>query len=135
MKKFICILLLVAMAISVGAEEKKENTLTLNFYQRIVVLGMLPAKSDLATLLVSRDIRNKVKVTDEEKEKYDIVTTPRGGMTWNLEKVEKVELITVTLNESETKMLKDALKKANREKSIAAADDSIDVCKAIGDLN
>ena len=134
MKKFICILLLLAIAIPVGAEEKKPNTLTLNFYQRIVVLGMLPGKSDLATLLVSRDIRNKIKITEEEKEKYDIATTPRGGMTWSPEKVETIEPIIVELNESETKMLKDALREANQKKSIAAADDSIDVCKMISDL-
>ena len=132
MKKCIVVLCLCLVAVSVSAAEK-ENKLTLNFNQRIAVMRMLPQESDLQTLLTVRKIRNKVKPTDEEKEEFGIADT-RSGMNWNPEKTDTMRPITISLDEGETKILKDAFKKANKERTIPALDDSIDLYKTLSEL-
>ena len=137
MKRIIFVSVLTLFCIVSGlthAPAAEENTLTLNFIQRIRVIGMLPKESDLQTLLTVRKIRNKVMATDEEKEKYDIADTPRGGIAWDVSKVKDMEPITIKIDEAEIKMLKDASKKLDKEKKIQSDNDTIDLHKVIGDL-
>lgn len=117
MKKILCIVVLVlALSFTAICEEDK-NMVKLNIFERITLTNILPNRANFRDGLVIKDIRAKVKLSQEEMEKYEI-KSEGGSITWN--DPDYVKEIDIT--KLEIDILKSALNKMNEKKDIPTTD-------------
>lgn len=88
----------------------------LKFGERLFLLGALPKKGKEEKMIVSRDFKNKIKITQDEIVKYDLKTNEQGYLTWKLE-LDK-DTIKVELTQLEELFLKDLLSSLNKEENL-----------------
>lgn len=132
MKKIIGLLIL-AIVLSFGTAEAADVTLKLSIWDRINIRNILPMQNDYQTGLTIRDVRDKVKPTPAEIQKYCIIDIPTGRGTtteWDPIKAKGYE-ITITFTGSEMQIIQDAFQKLSDEKRLLTGDMSLDLYKKI----
>lgn len=80
----------------------------LTFFDRISIPTMFPEKASFADAIIYDDIRNKIKITQEEITTYSIRNTKDGtGVEWDSEPQDGTE---TQLTDAEFELIKKALK-------------------------
>ncbi len=101
--------------------KKIEITTDLTLLERILIPGILRQEGKYESLIVIKDLKKKVGLTQDEVKKYDIKTIGEGKesrLSWN-EKGAKAKF-PYTFTELEKLELKLALKKLNDEEKLNA---------------
>lgn len=63
---------------------KNQTTKTaLTLLDRIVLPSVLLKENDYKTVIISKDIKSKIAITQDEIKKYEIETMPDGSIKWN----------------------------------------------------
>ena len=84
--------------------------------ERILLWTILPVEANFEDLICIEDIRKKINVTQEEIKKHKIRTNEK---TWNIQWDDKKDKWKkVDFTESETRIIKESLKKLNDEKKL-----------------
>jgi len=93
-----------------------ENTfnIDLNFIDRNLILQLLPKKSDFKTLIIVRDLSNKLKINQDEIEKVFCDDNP--GLV-NIEEANKI-VNNYQLTILEKDILKEEFNKIDKEKRL-----------------
>lgn len=79
----------------------------LTFFDRISIPTMFPEKASFADAIIYDDIRNKIKITQEEITTYNIRNTKDGtGVEWDNEPQDGIDM---QLTDAEFKLIKKAL--------------------------
>lgn len=87
----------------------------LSFMDRLVIPQALPEKGNKVTLLLNKDIKNKVKITNKEKEDSKFILLPNGSANWKQElAVEKDCNLTAT----EISIIKDSFKRLESQQEL-----------------
>lgn len=101
----------------------------LDISERLIILNnFLPAKGDLKTLILSKDMRDKLSVTQEELEG---VIDEKNKNLINISKA-KENTIEIDLTNSEILMLKEQIETLDKQKEIRAGWE--DLCLKIKNL-
>ena len=101
----------------------------LKLLDRILLLNLLPEEGNLKTLIIVKDIRTKIVITQEEINKYKLEVNG-GQITWdNKAGMETFEYKFTELERNEIKL---ALEQADKNKKLR--EDHIEVCKIFGVL-
>ena len=88
----------------------------LSLVNRIILSSSLPKEGKFETLIILEDVKNKVKITQEELAEYEIKSLETGGLSWN-EKGVSAEL-EVTFTEAEKGEIVKILKKMSEEEKL-----------------
>ncbi len=112
--KWIAVFLLCLITTACAAEE---NAVELTIYECITIPGILPGRVSYMDGLIGRDVRKKVELSQEEREKYDIRTEGKN-ILWN----DDTHIKKVTFTKLEAKALKDALNKMDAKKELPSTD-------------
>jgi hypothetical protein len=95
--------------------------MNLSVLERIVVLKVLPAEGDYATLKILTNLRMALSFTEEEIKAWDIRSDPTNNRTtWKVEGVADIPI-----GERATDIIVTALKKLDREKKLSVQDMSV----------
>jgi hypothetical protein len=95
--------------------------MNLSVLERIVVLKVLPAEGDYATLKILTNLRMALSFTEEEIKAWDIRSDPTNNRTtWKVEGVADIPI-----GERATDIIVAALKKLDREKKLSVQDMSV----------
>jgi hypothetical protein len=95
--------------------------MNLSVLERIVVLKVLPAEGDYATLKILTNLRMALSFTEEEIKAWDIRSDPSSNRTtWKVEGVADIPI-----GERATDIIVTALKKLDREKKLSVQDMSV----------
>jgi len=89
--------------------------MNLTILDRIILPNILPAEGSFDTLILKKDVLEKVQITQKELEKYEI-RAEEGRVIWN-EAGAKYEL-EVELTELETKLVTEQLKKLDDDNKL-----------------
>ena len=87
----------------------------LTLLERLVGLSILVKEGDIVFLRARRSIEDKIGLTAEEIEKYEVKASPEGGVEWSPSVPEYFE---IDLKPSEIKILYDALEEMNKRKKL-----------------
>ena len=97
----------------------------LNLTERFMLLEILPAQGDFATLKIVRKLREALSLTEEEFVEYGVRTAgqtlddgtviPEGRIVWNITGNEPKEIL---IGEKATDTICEALKRLDREKKL-----------------
>jgi hypothetical protein len=82
---------------------------------RVHLVSTLPVEGDFISLTIKKDILEKVNLTQKEITDWEVKFLEGGRITWNADKVKKVE---IQLTDAETEMIKAVLIKLNNEKKL-----------------
>lgn len=95
---------------------KTINKKTLTLLDRIILPSVLAEQGDFKHVIISRDIKEKTKVTQDELKKFDFKVLQGGQMAWNDsgEKA-KFEIEFTTMEELSIKL---GLQKLEEEKKL-----------------
>lgn len=85
----------------------------LNLLDRIVLPGILPKEGSFTDLIIVKDIKKKVSITQEDIKKYKI-TVQGDALQWSTAGAEAE--FEYEFEELETKIIKEALQKKHDEK-------------------
>ena len=108
----VLILLMVGMCFA----EYVPCKVNLNLFERLVLIGLLPAQGNFATLKIVGELRMELAPTEEEYKAAGLTTLENGGIQakdWNA--VAEKELV---LGETAEGIIVDALKKMDKEKQL-----------------
>jgi len=86
----------------------------LNIQERLLISTLYPQKSSLKNQIVVRDIKEKVKISQDELTKYDIKEN-NGVITWNQGKVENK---VIDFTQMEIDLLKNQISEADKKNEI-----------------
>src|SRR3990167_4165132 len=84
--------------------------------ERIALLGLLPQQGDFATLKILRVLREELSFSSEEHELLEFVDTAENQIAWDGTKDPLKEF---TFTRKETAIIEEALKKADKQKSLS----------------
>ena len=87
----------------------------LSLVERIRFGNLLPERGDLLAMTVKEQLIQKVHITPEEFEKWDIKTTDGMSFTWDKDKAEEVE---IDFTEPELSMIRAKLKELETNKEL-----------------
>lgn len=91
----------------------------LTFFDRISIPTLFPEKAKFAEGIIYDDIRNKIKITQEEVTKNNIRNTPDGGaVEWDTEPEGGVEF---TLTDAERDLIAKQLKALDEKGEVPTA--------------
>lgn len=62
------------------------KTYKLTILDRITLPSILKTEANYTTLIINKDIKKKVEITQDELVKYKFKNLPNGSITWNIEK-------------------------------------------------
>lgn len=88
----------------------------LTFKERIIIPNILPKKGGFDDLIVKDDLKNKIVITQNEMDKYDLQTLPNGEVRFKKEG--EIDELEFPLTTRETSMISEVLKKMNEEKTL-----------------
>lgn len=88
----------------------------LKLFQRIMLFNLLPKEGSIKSMIVTKDLRKKLGLTQKELKDYKIESTPEGNITCNAKGVEKV--FSIDFTDMEVMEVKLALKQASDQKKI-----------------
>lgn len=91
--------------------------ITLNVFERINLLSILPREGDFTTLKLIRKVREDLSFSEEEHKLFQFKNLPDGRVTWNAKAGEK-HIREFEIGEVVTLQIKDALKKLNSQKKL-----------------
>jgi len=97
---------------------KNKKTYELNLLDRISIPQVLPDKGSIEKAIICEDIREKIRITQDELKNTELKTYEDGHMTWNESKDVPLK---VTFTELETELIASGFKKLNKEESIPTA--------------
>lgn len=136
MKKTIMLILFLCVCVTglACAADKiaQENIVNLRIYDRIVILDKLPVRGTFDRAVILKDIRNKIELTQEELEKYEIAPRPSGGVGWN--EAGKTYVVTYIFTELEVMVLKETFKQLDAKKEVPANEEFLELYKKIKEL-
>lgn len=93
--------------------EKKE----LNVGERIVALSVLPKEGNFVTLRLVRNLGEKLGLSADEHEKYEIkINTETGIASWNKKGIE--ELVGLEFKNKEVEIIRTALEELDKEQKL-----------------
>ena len=98
------------------SKEEIKNVLELTFTERLVLGTVLPTEGDMMTILVVKDLKDKVMLNQEILKDVEW-STLGSNATWNADKAERYSM-TLDLTSVELKILKEAVSRLNTEKKI-----------------
>ncbi len=87
----------------------------LNLSERVFLLGLLPVTGKYESLILMKSIDNKIKITSQEVNDYDIVTI-ENGLQWNNKGA--VSIKDVKFNDAEQKVIHDLLKSTSESEKL-----------------
>mgnify|MGYP001591237866 CR=1 FL=1 len=98
----------------------KDNSMTvkISLSERYVLIDALPKTGDYNEVKIGRSIVEKIDLTDEEIEKYKIVSTPTGNGQSNLTWLPTEELFEFNFSEIEVAFITLQFIKFNQEKTL-----------------
>jgi len=100
-------------------EEKKEKkVISLSIKDRIIIPNLFPQRGSMMDQLVSKDIQEKIEMSQEEREKADVKQMGER-ITWDKEFKEEVE---VEFSGSELDFLKQKIKEKDNSKEVSFFD-------------
>jgi len=82
---------------------------------RVHLISTLPVEGDFISLTIKKDILEKVNLTQKEITDWEIKFLGDGRITWNADKVKKIE---IQFTDVETEMIKSILTNLNNEKKL-----------------
>lgn len=85
---------------------------------RIMLSNSLPEKGAFTDLIVRKDIIAKLRITQEEIEKFQIVTKPGGGVEW--EGKLTPDHFDFEFTNREVRLIHDTLKDLDRSKQLSS---------------
>lgn len=88
-----------------------------NLLEKIMISNILPAEGNIKTLMIIKDIKKKVELTQDDYKEYDINVMPNGTIRWS-EKGSLAEF-EIEFTELETIEIKLALQKLDKEKKLS----------------
>ncbi len=91
--------------------------MTLTLLDKIMIDSLLPKEGNIKTLIIIKDIRNKIKLTQDQIKDYSINVLPDGRLTWN-EQGSQVEF-DIEFTELENSEIKLAITKLDRDKKLS----------------
>ena len=97
----------------------------LNLLNRIVLPSILKNEGKFEEMIVVKDIKKKISITQEEVKNFEIFTTKEGNMGWNEEGSKKI--FEYEFTELEEKAIKEGLNKLNNESKLT--EDHIELYK------
>lgn len=97
----------------------------LNIKERLVLPTLFPQRSDIATALTMRDIKNKIDISIKEKEEVGL-KAKQGRIHWDKSKARDID---ITFNTVELNFLKDQVDRIDKEKNVT--EDLLDLCLKI----
>ena len=101
-------------------------SIKLGIRERIFFKGILPQKAGYIKQIIAIGIINKVAVSNQEVQEFDLKDLPSGMIEWNKDKAkEKV----FKFNQVEYEFLKEQVEKLDKEEGITI--DLIGICKKI----
>lgn len=111
-------------------KKEKAIVLKLSFSERMFHFGSIfPEQADILTRIVSRDISNKIVLTQIELEKFAPKRLEKGGFEWS-EKKNKTKVISFT--KPEMSFLKDRVSELDKQKKITQG--FLDIALKIQDI-
>lgn len=87
----------------------------LNIINRLQLVGVLPSEGDFLTLTVKKDILQKINLTQEEIEEWEVKPKENGRIEWNTKKAKEIDVV---FSAPEGELIKSALVKLNNEKKL-----------------
>ncbi len=103
----------------------------LTLKQRIVFPDLYPQKASMNTQATVRDIKEKVKLSDEDRKKIDLKAMGDGRVSYDSKK--EFSPISVEFTEAELSFLKGRVSEMNEQKEITI--DQLDLCELIRDCD
>lgn len=104
-------------------------SIPLSVKDRFSVLGLLPEKGGLVTMLVSKDLRSRVELTQSDISEINLVVNGANA-SWDDTKEKPLVL---ELTEAELQVLKDAVEEADKSGNITIH--NVDMCSRIKALS
>jgi len=109
--------------------ETKPIRFSLTVKDRLAFTSILPREGDILNQVLSRDIENKVRLTQTEIKKVGLKSSPTGGVTWNPKADSGTE---IEFTFTETTLLRSQVEKLDKEKKITP--DILSLCLKIRDV-
>lgn len=94
-----------------------ETAIELSLLDRITLPTTLKKEGSFEEMIISKDITNKTKITQEDVKNYSIQTIEGKGLQWAVKEGES-DSINITFTELEFNMVKEGLKKLQEEKKL-----------------
>jgi len=104
---------------------------SLNVSDRIMMPQLFPEKSSIINLRLTRDIGEKIKLTDGEKEKFNVRFTS-SQVAWDVPNLKDSE-IEIEFSNSEIEFLQDRIRDLNKKESLTMS--ILDLCEKINKLD
>lgn len=92
----------------------KEGNMKLNIKERLVLLAVLPAEGNFLTLKIVRKLRENLSFSEEELEQYKF-KEDNSRLTWDETNQEPKDVV---IGKEGKKIIKDALKKLDKEEKL-----------------
>jgi hypothetical protein len=108
--------------------QEGEREIVLTFRDRLFLPALLPKEGDMLTIVVARDIKEKVTPTQEELKKINFSTIVVGGETrtaWNIDP--KDDAFTYKFTQMEVVQIVSSLKELQQNKKVT--EDTIGLCE------
>ena len=113
----------------------KTQKTKLGIFDRFLVEQSYPPRAGSVGIVVTEAIRNKIKWTPEEIEKFKIEDISIGqfqkGLKWDIEKAKGYE-VEFEFNDQELKLIKDGITKLDEQESLPNEVRTIEFIKKIG---
>jgi len=100
----------------------------LTLKERLSLPRLYPRKGSLLAQLTVREINEKIKVGKDEVKEVGLKSDQRGSLTWDKKKAKDIE---IDFTEVEINLLKDQVKRLDREEAITP--DMLDLVLKIKD--
>lgn len=86
----------------------------LNIKERLIIPNILPREGDYTTLIIKKDLLDKIKINQDDISEFEIRITGEE-IQWNTDKEKEID---VELSELEIKLITDSLKELDKQKKL-----------------
>ncbi len=97
-------------------KQTKLQTMKITLLEKIMIGNILPAEGNIKTLIIIKDIKKKIELTQEDITNYGVEVMSDGRVKWN-EEGTKVEF-EIEFTELEKGEVKSVLQKMDKEKKL-----------------
>jgi len=91
--------------------------IVLSFKERFVIGSFLPKQSDIVTMIIAKDIIEKVETTQEENKLAGVKPNPQGGVSWDVEQAKAIDK-EIDFTNPEIELLQTQIKLRDTKKEI-----------------
>lgn len=88
----------------------------LSLKDRLLVGSLLPQQGDFITLTIADEIREKVKLDDKERKKFELTIDPQGNASWNEEG--KKAAFKIEFTDEESGLISKRLEELDKQKAL-----------------